>query len=146
MPLVKPVTSLAAPATERPEAGAERSWLLYDGECPFCTQYVKLLRIREAVGPIDLIDARQSGPEYALARAKGFDIDAGMLLHHKGVFHHGDGALHMLAALSTPLGPFNRAMGWLFGSPARARMAYPWLRGGRNLVLRALGRKPLVQR
>lgn len=124
---------------------ADRTWLLYDGECPFCTQYVKLLRLREAVGPIELIDARDAGPEYALARAEGFDIDAGMLLRYRGGFYHGDAALHMLAALSTPGAGFNRLIAWLFRSPTRARLAYPWLRGGRNLALRLLGRQPLAR-
>jgi len=122
---------------------ADRTWLLYDGDCPFCTRYAKLLRLREAVGPIDLIDARERGPEYVAARAQGFDIDAGMLLHYRGADYHGDAALHMLAALSSPARGFNRAMAWLFKSPTRARIAYPWLRGGRNLALRMLGRQPL---
>ncbi|CAN0407117.1 unnamed protein product, partial [Scytosiphon promiscuus] len=34
--------------------------IVYDGECPFCSQYVKMLRIHESVGTVRLIDARSS--------------------------------------------------------------------------------------
>lgn len=140
MPLV---THSDPPPTD---AVAARSWLLYDGECPFCSAYVKLLRLRHAAGPVDLVDARAAGPEYAYARARGFDIDAGMLLHHGGEDYHGDAALNVLALMTTPSGAFNRSVGWLFKSPERARVWYPWLRRGRNLAIRLLGKRPLEPR
>ena len=38
------------------------AWLVYDGECPFCSTYVRLLRFRQSVGTVHLIDARDGGP------------------------------------------------------------------------------------
>jgi predicted DCC family thiol-disulfide oxidoreductase YuxK len=32
--------------------------LVYDGECPFCRNYVRLMSLRKAVGDIELVDAR----------------------------------------------------------------------------------------
>ena len=40
-----------------------KSWLLYDGECPFCTRYVHYTRLKDAAGAVRLIDAREAGPE-----------------------------------------------------------------------------------
>lgn len=34
--------------------------VVYDGECPFCASYVALLRLRERVGEVRLIDARRA--------------------------------------------------------------------------------------
>ena len=37
------------------------AWLVYDGECPFCCAYASYLRVRESVGVLHLIDARDGG-------------------------------------------------------------------------------------
>ncbi|MEE2878541.1 MAG: DCC1-like thiol-disulfide oxidoreductase family protein, partial [Pseudomonadota bacterium] len=56
------------------------NWLVYDGECPFCSQYVKLLRIRETAGPLRIINARDGGEETREVAAAGFDLNEGMVL------------------------------------------------------------------
>ena len=50
------------PETEAAPAAAG-NWLVYDGDCPFCSRYVQLLRIREAVGPLRLVNARDGGAQ-----------------------------------------------------------------------------------
>ena len=42
------------------------NWIIYDGECPFCSRYVKLMRLEETIGDIRLIDARKNPPELNL--------------------------------------------------------------------------------
>jgi hypothetical protein len=42
--------------------------------------------------------------------------------------------------MGSTTGAFNRINRWLFGSRGRARILYPLLRSGRNLLLKALGR------
>ena len=32
--------------------------IIYDGHCPFCHEYVRLVRIRKVVGSVELIDLR----------------------------------------------------------------------------------------
>ncbi len=70
---------------------------------------------------------------------RGLDIDEGMVLVADGRFYYGADAIHAVARLTSPgaAGALNR---WLFGSPRRARFLYPWLRSGRNLLLKLLGR------
>ena len=48
------------------------NWLLYDGECPFCSACVKLVRIRENVGKLRLVNARDGGAE--LEEVKAADV------------------------------------------------------------------------
>ena len=38
------------------------AWLVYDGDCPFCSAYVRFVRLRDAVGTVHLVDAREGGP------------------------------------------------------------------------------------
>ena len=125
------------------QSGEPRVTIVYDGGCPFCTASVRLVRLREAVGPVDLVDARQGGPLVDEISAAGYDLDDGMVLKLDGVFHHGDECLNRLALLSTGSGVFNRLMAFLFSRPAIAKIAYPFLRAGRNLALKLMGRGKL---
>ena len=47
------------PVTPRPEPQA---WIIYDGQCPFCSRYVRLVRLRDSLGQVELVDARNGGP------------------------------------------------------------------------------------
>jgi len=116
--------------------------LVYDGECPFCQRYVRLVRLRETID-VQLIDARSGGPEVDAIIAAGYNLDEGMVLELGGRFYHGDACIHTLALLSSPSTPFNRLNRWIFSSPRLAKILYPVLRLFRNLVLKLLGRKPL---
>ena len=52
-------------------AAHDDNWLLYDGECPFCSAYARFVRLREtSIGPLRLIDARHGGP--AIERVKSW--------------------------------------------------------------------------
>ncbi len=118
--------------------------IVYDGECPLCSAYVRMLRLRRAAGPVTLVDAREAGhPLVARARAEGLDLDRGMVVALGGRLHHGDAAMTVLSLLTTPIGQFNRLTAWIFRSPARARFLYPAMVAGRNLVLRLLGRRKI---
>jgi len=117
------------------------NWLLYDGECPFCSSYVSFVRLREAIGPIMLADARQHPALVAESRALGYDIDVGMVLKLDGRYYFGGDCIHALSLLTTPSGIFNRLNRVLFRSKRISRLAYPVLRTGRNLALIVLGRR-----
>ncbi|MFN3213553.1 MAG: DCC1-like thiol-disulfide oxidoreductase family protein [Henriciella sp.] len=131
------------PSALSQEKASSDNWLIYDGECPFCSQYVKLVRIREAVGGLKLLNAREGGPQYDEVLRAGLDLDEGMVLKLNDRLYHGDDCIHALAMLSEPKGFFNRLNVWVFKSPKRAAFLYPILRAGRNLALKLLGRKKL---
>lgn len=117
--------------------------LIYDGECPFCSRYVRLMRIREAVGELKLVDAREGGQIVEDVRQRGYVIDQGMVLILNGRYYHGEASLHMLALLSTKQGWFNRINYWLFSRQWLSKIAYPAMKAGRNAVLKLMGRKKL---
>jgi predicted DCC family thiol-disulfide oxidoreductase YuxK len=125
--------------TEPVEAGHE-AWLVYDGQCPFCSRYVCYLRVRQTVGQLHLIDARAGGPLVDELVSAGLDLDEGMVLKMGGRYYHGADCIHALALLSSGSDTFNRLNALIFRSPALARVLYPVLRAGRNVVLRGLGR------
>ena len=120
------------------------NWLLYDGECPFCSSYVSYVRLRESVGPVTLADARKYPLLVAKAKARGYDIDEGMVLKLDGQYYFGGDCIHALSLLTTRSGMLNRINRVLFRSKAVARLAYPVLRSGRNLALILLGRRRIA--
>lgn len=117
--------------------------LIYDGQCPVCSHYVRRLRLEALPGGLELVDARRGGEAVAEARRRGLCIDDGVVLRVGDDWAHGADAMHRLALLSSPSGLFNRVNYWLFRSPRRAALTYPWLRAGRHLLLRLIGRDKL---
>lgn len=117
--------------------------VVYDGECPFCTAYVKMVRLRKAVGGIELIDGRGDHPVLERIHAEGLNLDDGMVVEMDGRFHHGDQAMTMMAAMTTRSGLFNRLVRLAFSKPAVARILYPPLVFGRNITLKLLGRRKI---
>jgi hypothetical protein len=84
-------------------------------------------RLKDAAGPLRLIDAREPGPEADEARRLGYDLNEGMLLHFRGQFYHGDAALHVLAMLTKPSGVFNRlnALALPIATPSSHHISIP---------------------
>lgn len=137
------MTERASTLSTSPSEGDVAAWLVYDGDCPFCSAYVRFLRFRDSVGRIELIDAREGGPVVDELIASGFDLDEGMALKMGGRVYHGDDCIHALALMSGASTVFNRLNGWVFKSPRRSRVLYPILRAGRNSALWLLGRRKL---
>ena len=117
--------------------------LVYDGDCPVCSAYVRYVRIKESAGALVLVNARDGGPWVARVRQARLDLDEGMVLFYGGRAYHGSDCIHMLALLSTSSGGFNRLNAWLFSRAGIARVLYPLLRACRNLLLRILHRPKL---
>ena len=104
-----------------------------------------LYRIRQNVGRVHMIDARES--DHPLVReisAKGLDLNEGMAVQWDGRFYYGSDALHVLAMLGSEDGIFSRINALVFSRPKLARAIYPYMVTGRKLTLRMLGRKPIV--
>src|SRR6187200_1169574 len=120
-------------------SAVEDVWLVYDDECPVCRTYCKYVRIRDTVGRLHLVDARQPGELMDEITAAGLDIDQGMVLKFKQVKYYGADAIHMLTLLSTRVGWLNRLCFAFFGSRWGARVFYPVGKAFRNVVLKVLG-------
>ena len=118
--------------------------VVYDGECPFCSNYVRLMALRKAVGRVELVNARQSHPFVRDLQTAGYDLNEGMAVIFGGKIYYGSEAVTLLSRLSDTSSVSARALSALLRDPARARRIYPWMRLCRNLTLKALGRKKIA--
>jgi predicted DCC family thiol-disulfide oxidoreductase YuxK len=125
--------------------GEERAdYLLYDGECPACSAYVAMSRLRQLYPRLRLLDPRAEPDLVADLRRRGYEIDVGMVLCVGGEIHFGAEATRMIAVLgeASPARWRRVALAALGSAPWSARL-YPWLNCGRGVLLRLLGRGPI---
>ncbi len=113
-------------------------FLVYDKECPACNYYCKLVRVRESVGNLVLVDARESSSLMNEITAAELDIDQGMVFIVGDRMYYGADAIHALSIMSTRSGVFNRVTYWVFKSKVLSGILYPMLRASRNLFLKIL--------
>lgn len=113
--------------------------VIYDGDCPFCSRFVQLMRLRENF-EVTLIDARIDAER---ARSYGKDLNQGMIVDLQGTVYYGADAVWLLSRLSSGSGLLNTAFARLFSTRCVARALYPAMRFGRFLTLKALRRRPL---
>lgn len=117
--------------------------IIYDGECPFCSAYVRMVKLKDAVGPVMLVDARDDPATVAKFREAGIDLNLTMAVNYGGRTYAGAEAIELLSLLSSNVGLMNRLLARILHSKRRATLLYPWLRRGRNLTLKILGRQKL---
>jgi len=125
---------------------AEPLYIVYDGDCPLCSRYVQFLRLKQSVGQVHLVNARDPGAHAPVINnlvERGYDLNEGMALVQGGHVAHGRDCINHIALLSTGSGLFNKLNTRIFASPARAKAFYPLMRTGRNLLLAVLGRRKI---
>lgn len=117
--------------------------LVYDKDCPACKAYSQLVRIRQSVGELQLVNAREDSGVMRELTARGLDIDQGMVLLIGNSTYYGSDAIYMLSLLSSRSGIFNRLNYHLFKSRRVAKVLYPLLRGCRNMLLKLMRKRKI---
>ncbi|MCB2073699.1 MAG: DUF393 domain-containing protein [Novosphingobium sp.] len=124
-------------------AERETSLIIYDGQCVFCSNYVRFMRLRDTVGHVELIDARTQDPRIGEYWSQGYDLNEGMLFVHRGIVLFGADAIHALAGLSSTSAFLSRLNRLIFSNRFVARALYPFMKLGRRVTLFLLRRKML---
>ena len=135
------MTSPEAERTEHAEESSQDDFLLYDGECPFCSFYARRSEFRTPGGrPLTLIDANRAPELLAGLRGQSCEVDEGMVLVSGGRLYQGAEAMTALEAMTSGAGWFGRLSKWFASSPARVRALYPWFQRLRCAALWVKGR------
>jgi predicted DCC family thiol-disulfide oxidoreductase YuxK len=137
------MTETADPVRAAQKAERAPLEIIYDGECPFCRAYVRMVRLKEAVGSVKLMDGRQNPDVTARLQAHGIDLNETMVVNYGGASYAGPRAIEMLSLLSSDSGLLNRMLARLLRNKRRADFFYPILRFGRNSALKLLGKEKI---
>ncbi|MDB5490619.1 MAG: hypothetical protein JWO78_468 [Micavibrio sp.] len=126
---------------------AEKSgiWFVYDGECPLCNSAAQAFRIKEDFGVLHLINARESAGSAIMddVTSRGLNLDEGMVILVDGHAYHGKDALKFMARYGEAQNSLTLLCKTLLRSDKISSLAYPALRGMRNLLLRRKGIGPI---
>ncbi|MDE0330782.1 MAG: DCC1-like thiol-disulfide oxidoreductase family protein [Nitrospinae bacterium] len=135
------MTSQEAEHTETADVSAQGDFLLYDGECPFCSFYARKSGFKTPCGrPLTLIDANRAPELLAGLRGQDCDVEEGMVLVLEGRRYQGAAAMTALAAMTGGTGWFGGLSRWFASNPKRVRAFYPWFRRLRRAALWLKGR------
>jgi predicted DCC family thiol-disulfide oxidoreductase YuxK len=114
--------------------------VVYDGECPYCRNYVRLMALRKAVGHVDLINARTPDPAVRRLVELGYDLNEGMAAIYGGKIYYGSDSIVLLSSMAHETGWLGRLVAILLRDPNRARLLYPIMKVGRRVTLKLLGK------
>jgi predicted DCC family thiol-disulfide oxidoreductase YuxK len=108
--------------------------IYYDGACPFCNSYVRLLQIRTSFS-VELIDAREYPLVARRFAAEGMSLNTGVAVEIDSARYHGAAAIQFLALIDAPGNTFNWINYHLFRYRWLAKCFYPVMRFARSLIL-----------
>jgi len=116
------------------------NFVLYDGECPVCSRYVALTRLRESRPDFKLLDARKEPTLVEFYRRKGIEINDMMVVQLAGETPLvGGAAMVYLNAAADRSARLSRFM--LRVPPSVIVKIYPGLVIARKVLLKLLGRE-----
>jgi hypothetical protein len=117
--------------------------IVYDGECPFCSNYVNFLKIRGKFGKTILVNARVEKSVVRELQEMTFDINKGMAVSYNSIWYYGPDAINFLSSVNKNEGVARKIHNALFSTASRANFFYPILVFCRNITLKILGRKKI---
>ena len=123
---------------------SKEPFLLYDGECPFCDNYVKLIKLKSILPDIQLLDAHCHKDMVDHFRKKGLEINDGMILSIDDSLYYGPDCIHALAVLTDNNTAFRKLNRIIFKNKTRAKLLYPILVHMRKLYFFIM-RKSLIE-
>jgi predicted DCC family thiol-disulfide oxidoreductase YuxK len=116
-------------------------FLLYDGECPVCSAFVAMARLRQARPGLELRNARDFPALVTELRAAGIEINDAFAVQINGQLLHGAEAMRLVSGLASPNSLAARLILSTVGSRYLSTPLYPVLVLARKALLLILGRK-----
>lgn len=114
--------------------------VLYDDDCPFCTDFVLMLNARKNGYDIDLISARENNSYVQKVKSLNLNLDDGMVVFFKDKVLYGSEAANFIVGISS-----SRKIRYVFykiflQNNFIARLVYPILVIFRKVFFRLTGR------
>jgi|GEM_PF-832864 len=125
----------------------EHAILLYDGDCPFCSEASKYYQLREAFPQIEIVSLRDTGRVKELQIPANVDFNLGMiLLLPDGSIHQGNEALHKISQSLPTKGFRDHFMKTLGSRRWVSKITYPTVFALRKLFFKFTGKSSEITR
>ena len=119
--------------------------LIYDGDCPVCNAYCRVVALRQLNSDVEIINARTAHPLVQHLMDEGYDLDEGMVMIVGQNIYHGADAIWVLSSLTADQSLINRINHFVFKSRRMSTLIYPVLKLGRRTLLVLLGRRKISE-
>ena len=121
---------------------------LYDGECPFCNHFARLIELKSSIPSLTICDGRKNLAKLSILYKKGYDLNKGAILLIDEKIYHGSEAINWICCqikeADDSLLDFLRI---IFKSKKRSNLIFPLLLWARRLSLTLKGKvwKPVSE-
>ena len=113
---------------------------IYDGECPFCNHFAKLLELKSGIPDISIVDGRENITKIIDLYEKGFDLDKGAILLIGNKIFHGAKAINWICSqIQNPSDELLKLLSLTFSSNKRTEIIFPFLLFARRFTLAVKG-------
>lgn len=118
--------------------------VIYDGDCPFCKNFVMVANLRKSYETLRLINARQTDNEAVqFVRNNGYDLNKGMIVMLEDKILYGSDAANFIA-VHCKEGLVGNIYRLLLRNKTLAKWIYPILTGLRRMYF-FIVRKDLIR-
>lgn len=118
-------------------------YLIYDGDCMLCNSTARAVRVKNAVGQLELINARSNHSLVWEVASKGYDLNEGIIVKYHDRYYYGADAINFLALVSSKNNLFNKLNAKIFKHQRLAHFFYPTFKLLRNILLYIRGVDPI---
>lgn len=115
--------------------------VIYDGECPFCSNFVYLSNLKRLGYKVTLISAREEDNETVRKLSKGFDLDNGMIVVVGSDILYGANAARFLTTGFNTSNPLALIYYILLKNKTVSKIIYPLLVRARKIYFRITGKR-----
>jgi predicted DCC family thiol-disulfide oxidoreductase YuxK len=116
------------------------NFLLYDGECPFCSRISRYYKIKQALAPLEIVSMRDTENLKRLQIPQTLDFNQGMLLIlQSGQILQGEEAFRLIHSKIEKSSLKDRVMFGLGSKKWISSLIYPILLQVRKIVLKWKG-------
>lgn len=103
-------------------------FIIYDGECPFCSDFMAVANMRKAGYELKLVNARDKfHPAVLIVRRAGLNLDNGMVVLVGELVLYGADAAHFIISHGNPKAFRAKIYRMLLSRITIARILYPML-------------------
>ena len=101
-----------------------KNYILYDGECPVCKNYISFMNVKKKFG-IQLLNARLYPELVQFYRDKEIDINDGFLLKLDEKVYYGDDCINKITSLGNSKNYLVKIHDFIFASKLISKLLYP---------------------
>ena len=115
--------------------------IIYDGECPFCKDFVKLQNLKKKGYDVSLISAREKNHPLIIELKKNYNLDNGMVVILDQQILFGDEAATFLLGSYDGEKIRGKIYSAILKNKSFAKISYPILTFFRKLFLKIINKK-----